>query len=484
MDDLPVQILVLPERPLARSDVVTEFDVVIEVRCRSDENIDRSDGAMNLCLVIDRSASMDSADKLETAKRSCVDIFRRIKGDDLFTVVTFDDMAQVAVNPQTPKNQVEERIRAIQSGGMTNLSLGWYQGLLELQSHMTAGHYGRLILLSDGQANAGETKKTALAAVASRARDEGITTSTIGIGADFQEDLLEAIATASGGRFWYISDSGIDNILEEEFRSALTIVLDRPRVELSLPAGVTINKELASLQKVNRCYSLRPLRGQDTFSFALRLGIDPAQVDGSEFTIGATLYEGTREMVSTVETVALASRAEVVTSPVHALVNSVVSRYLAERTKEKMLAGMASGDLAGMKEMLQAEIARMLRTEAQVLAMGNSLDATRMGDELGDIQKHRRMDETSMLVYELVETYVQEPEVAGLLNDWRKSVMHEEARRGGGWLDVHKEDIEVETSLLVDAITVADLLARRLPEHRSDLEEKRERLSERLALFR
>ncbi|MGW7414837.1 vWA domain-containing protein [Streptomyces sp. NPDC054863] len=482
MDDLPVQILVLPERPLARDDAVTEFDVVIEVRCRTDENIGRSGTAMNLCLVIDRSSSMAAADKLETAKRSCVDIFRRIKGDDLFTVVTFDDRAQVVVNPQTPRSQVEERIGAVQPGGMTNLSLGWYQGLLELQSHMTADHYGRLILLSDGQANAGETKKTALAAVASRARDEGITSSTIGIGADFQEDLLEAIATASGGRFWYISDSGIDNILEEEFRSALTIVLDRPRVELSLPAGVSVNKELASLQKVDRCYSLRPLRGQDTFNFALRLGIDPAQVDGSEFTIGATLREGTREVVSTAETIGLAPRAEVVTSPVHALVSSVVSRYLAERTKEKMLSDMASGDLAGMKEMLQAEIARMLRTEAQVMAMGNALEASRMMGELVDLRQHRHMDETSMLVHELVDAYLQEPEVTGLLNNWRKSVVHEEAR--SGWLDVHEEDEQVETALLVDAITVADQLIRRLPEHRSDLEEKRERLSERLALVR
>lgn len=190
-----------------------------------------------LCLVIDRSGSMEAQGKLETAKRSCLDIFERIKDDDLFTVVVFDSDAQVVVNPQTPRDQVAGKLESIRPGSLTNLSLGWYQGLLELQSHMTDEHYGRLILLSDGLANEGETKKSALEAVATRARDEGITTSTIGVGrdSDFQEDLLEAIATASGGRFWYIAESGIDSILEEEFRNALSVVLDRSKVELSLP---------------------------------------------------------------------------------------------------------------------------------------------------------------------------------------------------------------------------------------------------------
>ncbi|WP_305039530.1 VWA domain-containing protein, partial [Frankia sp. Cj3] len=101
----------------------------------------------------------------------------------------------------------------MRAGGMTDLSLGWYQGLLELQTHMAPEHRNRIFLLSDGAANRGETKKSSLAATAIRARDVGITTSTIGIGDDFQEDLLEAIASASGAKekseywtSWHISN--------------------------------------------------------------------------------------------------------------------------------------------------------------------------------------------------------------------------------------------------------------------------------------
>ncbi|MFJ8250957.1 hypothetical protein [Streptomyces sp. NPDC094466] len=67
MNDQPMEIMVLPERPAVRNDQLTEFDVVIEIRCHAVEGTDRSGGAMNLCLVIDRSGSMAGQDKLGIA---------------------------------------------------------------------------------------------------------------------------------------------------------------------------------------------------------------------------------------------------------------------------------------------------------------------------------------------------------------------------------------------------------------------------------
>lgn len=485
MDDQAIEILVLPERPAARNDEVTEFDVAIEVRCRTGESAASSGGAMNLCLVIDRSGSMETQGKLETAKRSCLDIFERIKDDDLFTVVVFDSDAQVVVNPQTPRDQVAGKLESIRPGSLTNLSLGWYQGLLELQSHMTDEHYGRLILLSDGLANEGETKKLALEAVATRARDEGITTSTIGVGrdSDFQEDLLEAIATASGGRFWYIAESGIDSILEEEFRNALSVVLDRSKVELSLPPGVSVSEELNSLRKVSRRYGLRPLKGDDLFNFAVRLQIDPAQVVGSQFTLGATLYDGTSTVTSATTDIALVPQAEVVTTPVHALVSSVVDQYRSSQTEEKMLKDMESGepDLGDMTEMLEAEVARMRRAEAELMRQRADIGADRVDVEWANIGKHLSMSETALLLTELTQQYGSEPEVQALLLPLRKGMRHEAQRGRVRWNYVSASDEDVEISLLVKALGVTDALIRRLPDQRADLEQKREALSEQLA---
>ncbi|WP_239312964.1 VWA domain-containing protein [Frankia sp. Cj3] len=102
MKEEQVELVVLGERSSVRDDESTELDVVIEVRCdvAPDLAAGTSAGAMNLCLVVDRSGSM-GGDKLETAKRSCVDIFNRLGQRDLFTVVVFDDGVQVVVtNPK------------------------------------------------------------------------------------------------------------------------------------------------------------------------------------------------------------------------------------------------------------------------------------------------------------------------------------------------------------------------------------------------
>jgi Ca-activated chloride channel homolog len=86
---------------------------------------------------------------------------------------------------------IRERILALEPGGGTDLPKGWYRGLLELQTYATDKHINRLVLLSDGLANAGEQKSSVLGAESNRARGAlGITTSTIDIGTDFQEDIL------------------------------------------------------------------------------------------------------------------------------------------------------------------------------------------------------------------------------------------------------------------------------------------------------
>ena len=309
-----VKIALLPERPVVRNDAISEMDLVVEISSRLAEEQTQPQGPMNLCLVIDRSGSM-AGPKLDTAKKSCTDIFRRLGPGDLLTVVTFDDDVAVIINPQTPKMDVEAKINAIRPGGTTNLSLGWYQGLLELQTHMSESHYNRLFLLSDGQANAGETKRSVFSDTATRARDVGITASTIGIGDDFQEDLLEAVASSSGGRFWNISESDIEDIIEEEFEGARTVILDRPRVSLSLPPGVRVSKELNRLRKVSQRYRIRPLQGEDIFNFAIRLEIDPDQSVGDQLTISGTLFDGERDIAAAELTLALGARQQVAASP-------------------------------------------------------------------------------------------------------------------------------------------------------------------------
>ena len=177
---------ILAERPAIRNDQISDLNVAIDILTKKTIGTQSANYGINLCIVIDRSGSM-VGEKLDHAKKSCVDIYKSLNSTDRLTVLAFDDDVMSVVNPQTPENLVENRIMAIDSGGATNLSKGWYLGLLELQTYTTEKHINRLILLSDGQANQGELKTSTLGFESSRARNElEITTSTIGIGRDFQ----------------------------------------------------------------------------------------------------------------------------------------------------------------------------------------------------------------------------------------------------------------------------------------------------------
>jgi Ca-activated chloride channel family protein len=150
-------------------------------------------------VVLDRSGSMDG-ERLHAAKQALVRLVDRLDPNDRFGVVAFDDDVHVVVPAGELRDKPAARlaIAAVHSGGTTNLSGGLLRGLQE--ARRVAGDAGSTVLvLSDGHANAGETDPGRLAAVAAAARDRGVTTSTVGIGVDYDEVLLAELARGGQG---------------------------------------------------------------------------------------------------------------------------------------------------------------------------------------------------------------------------------------------------------------------------------------------
>jgi hypothetical protein len=102
--------------------------------------------------------------------------------------------------PVTNKDMICQRIGG-KAGGTTNLSGGWLEGCTLVGEHPKDECLNRVILMTDGLANRGVTETDKLVAMAQQKRGERITTTTMGLGADFNEDLLMAMAEAGGGAF-------------------------------------------------------------------------------------------------------------------------------------------------------------------------------------------------------------------------------------------------------------------------------------------
>ncbi|GIK76317.1 MAG: hypothetical protein BroJett022_00070 [Actinomycetes bacterium] len=163
-----------------------------------------------LQVVLDRSGSM-AGERLHAGLVAIDALLSRLDPGDRFGLVVFDDEVGVPV-PAAPVGDAA-RARAmlgqIGPGGTTNLAGGYLRGIQELQRISRDDGSATLVLLSDGLANVGVTDHGQLEQFAAGAQGAGITSSTIGIGRGYDEDLLAAIARGGAGNT-HFAESGDD----------------------------------------------------------------------------------------------------------------------------------------------------------------------------------------------------------------------------------------------------------------------------------
>jgi len=181
---------------------------------------------LNLSLVIDRSGSM-GGEKIAFTRQSAQFLVQNLGAHDLLSVVLYNENVETLLPPEAVihKDAINQRINQIKASGMTNLSGGWLQGCGLVAENIRPDYLNRVILMSDGLANRGITDQNRLVALARQKHEQNISTTTMGLGSDFNEDLLMAMADAGGGAFYFIESPEVAPIIfEEELRGLLSVV--------------------------------------------------------------------------------------------------------------------------------------------------------------------------------------------------------------------------------------------------------------------
>lgn len=191
--------------------------------------------SQGVVFVIDRSGSMGGG-RLELVKQTILELLSRLNRNDFLSVVSFDDSAIVEVEMKRVSehnmSEVRRRIGDMRSGGSTNLEMGYRKGI---EQAALAGVETKILLLSDGQANAGVVDPALLGQLAARVTEHLISTSTIGIGTDYDERILDALAVASHGNHFAAINLGeaVDG-LTAEFDDLLNKTVANLKVSIEL----------------------------------------------------------------------------------------------------------------------------------------------------------------------------------------------------------------------------------------------------------
>ena len=189
---------------------------------------------INLSLVLDRSGSMHG-EKLAAARDAAAFLVRRLAPEDRISIVAYDGDIHTIADEHTPRAAVAHLIQQLEPGGSTNLSGGWLRGRELVAAHKGGEKRGmnRVLLLTDGQANMGITDPQKLTGLAATAARTGITTTTVGFGADYDEGLLRAMADAGGGNTYYIErPDQAPGVFEEEIEGLLSLAAQNVAIEI------------------------------------------------------------------------------------------------------------------------------------------------------------------------------------------------------------------------------------------------------------
>jgi Ca-activated chloride channel family protein len=202
---------------------------------------------LNFALVFDHSGSM-KGDKLRSVKDAVKLVVDQMAPDDLVSVAIFDDNAKVIVpaQPASDKDGIKRAIDGIRDGGGTAMSLGMSVGLNELRKHASPSFVNRMVLLTDGVTYGDADRCRRIADDAGAA---GIGIYPLGIGADWEEDLLDNIGQRSSGMPAEFIRTPADalGLFSQQLQSAAAVAVRNVQLTLRLSAGVTPKKAVKVL---------------------------------------------------------------------------------------------------------------------------------------------------------------------------------------------------------------------------------------------
>lgn len=355
-----VEFEIRPERKQLVSDESRTIDVL--VKCVPSELKEDADSRprLNLSIVLDRSGSM-GGEKIHEAREAakfCVD---NLSSSDRVGAVVFDDRvselfeSQLAVN----KQDLKSRIDTVRCGGSTDLHEAWRRGGIQVGQNIDPAAINRVILVTDGQANIGVTDIGTIIAHTAGLAERRVSTTTIGIGRDFNEELLVPMAEAGRGNAWHVRHSrDMRRIFEVEMNGLAAQVATDVYLQITPRSGARVVEVLNDLEMDDSGRLKLPnLTAGCPLDIIVRLSVPACSsgttMDIAEFVLSYTAQaDSASEVVSSVYASSFEEEDVVMAEPADPRVERACRLLLNARLMREMNDRIDRGDRDGAHQVL------------------------------------------------------------------------------------------------------------------------------------
>lgn len=204
----------------------------------------RARAPMAVSLVIDTSGSM-AGEKIENARMAAASLLETLANGDIVSIYGFSngvfEVAPPTVISAGSRGALMQSLRRIIADGGTNMWDGMQAGIAQMARAPTTHSLRRIFLISDGHANIGPSDPVSLGNLAANATESGTQITAIGIGYDYDQTTLAALAVRSSGRVYHLGQAHqMASILEQELHLLSRSVAVNAFIEVVPAPGVTI----------------------------------------------------------------------------------------------------------------------------------------------------------------------------------------------------------------------------------------------------